>query len=113
MRRARSASLHIAARRSGHLATGVEPKEVNRGSKVTSFTIAVDRNAEEAEVALLRQAGSHRVAAGTRRKGHGAEKGEPSRGPVPKTLWRVNQLKQTSGTADTRQEKSSFPMEGS
>jgi len=45
----------MAARTSGHLATGVEPKEVNRGSKVTSFIIAVDRNAEEAEVALLRQ----------------------------------------------------------
>jgi hypothetical protein len=38
----------------GRLATDVEVKEVNGGSKVSSFILAVDRNAEEAEVALLR-----------------------------------------------------------
>jgi single-stranded DNA-binding protein len=41
----------------GRLATDVEVKEVNGGSKVSSFILAVDRNAEEAEVGLLR----HRV----------------------------------------------------
>ena len=39
----------------GRLATDVEVKEVNGGSKVTSFLLAVDRNAEEAEVAFLQQ----------------------------------------------------------
>ena len=38
----------------GRLATDVEVKEVDRGSKVSSFILAVDRNAEEAEVAFLR-----------------------------------------------------------
>jgi single-stranded DNA-binding protein len=37
----------------GRLATDVEVKEVNGGSKVTSFIIAVDRNAEEADSAFL------------------------------------------------------------
>jgi len=39
----------------GRLATDVEVKEVNGGSKVSSFILAVDRNAEEADFALLRQ----------------------------------------------------------
>jgi len=38
----------------GRLASDVEVREVNGGSKVSSFILAVDRNAEEAEVALLR-----------------------------------------------------------
>jgi single-stranded DNA-binding protein len=33
----------------GRLATDVEVKEVNGGSKVSSFILAVDRNAEEAD----------------------------------------------------------------
>ncbi|MBN1459646.1 MAG: single-stranded DNA-binding protein [Armatimonadetes bacterium] len=37
----------------GRLATDVEVKEVNGGSKVSSFILAVDRNAEEADYALL------------------------------------------------------------
>lgn len=41
----------------GRLATDVEVKEVNGGSKVSSFILAVDRNAEEAGVALP----AHRV----------------------------------------------------
>jgi single-stranded DNA-binding protein len=39
----------------GRLATDVEVKEVNGGSKVSSFILAVDRNAEEADFALLQQ----------------------------------------------------------
>ena len=46
----------------GRLATDVEVKEVNGGSKVTSFLLAVDRNAEEAEVAFLQ----HRLLAQSR-----------------------------------------------
>jgi single-stranded DNA-binding protein len=41
----------------GRLPTDVEVKEVNGGSKVSSFILAVDRNAEEAEAALLRHLG--------------------------------------------------------
>ncbi len=41
----------------GRLATDVDVKEVNGGSKVSSFILAVDRNAEEAGVALLRRLG--------------------------------------------------------
>lgn len=37
----------------GRLATDVEVKEVNGGSKVSSFILAVDRNAEEADFAIL------------------------------------------------------------
>jgi len=37
----------------GRLATDVEVKEVGEGSKVSSFILAVDRNAEEADFALL------------------------------------------------------------
>jgi single-stranded DNA-binding protein len=37
----------------GRLATDVDVKEVTGGSKVCSFILAVDRNAEEAEFALL------------------------------------------------------------
>jgi single-stranded DNA-binding protein len=44
-------SLHLI----GRLATDVEVKEVNGGSKVSSFILAVDRNAEEADFALLQQ----------------------------------------------------------
>ena len=33
----------------GRLATDVDFKELNEGSKVSSFTLAVDRNAEEAD----------------------------------------------------------------
>ena len=33
----------------GRLATDVEVKEVGEGSKVSSFILAVDRNAEEAD----------------------------------------------------------------
>jgi hypothetical protein len=39
----------------GRLATDVEVKQVNGGSKVSSFILAVDRNAEEADYALLLQ----------------------------------------------------------
>ncbi len=39
----------------GRLATDVELKEVDGGSEVASFVLAVDRNAEEADFALLRQ----------------------------------------------------------
>ncbi len=38
----------------GRLATDVEVKEVNGGSKVSSFILAVDRNAEEADFAIPR-----------------------------------------------------------
>jgi single-stranded DNA-binding protein len=41
----------------GRLATDVEVKEVNGGSKVSSFILAVDRNAEEADFAILRRQG--------------------------------------------------------
>jgi single-stranded DNA-binding protein len=37
----------------GRLATDVEVKEVNGGSKVSSFILAVDRNQEEADFAIL------------------------------------------------------------
>jgi len=40
----------------GRLATYVEVKEVNGGSKVSSFILAVDRSAEEADYAFLRRA---------------------------------------------------------
>jgi hypothetical protein len=40
----------------GRLATDVEVKEVNGGSKVSSFILAVDRNAEESDLALLQPA---------------------------------------------------------
>jgi hypothetical protein len=36
----------------GRLATDVEVKEVNGGSKVSSFILAVDRNQDEADFAL-------------------------------------------------------------
>jgi single-stranded DNA-binding protein len=39
----------------GRLATDVDVKEVNGGSKVSSFILAVDRTAEEADFAILRQ----------------------------------------------------------
>jgi hypothetical protein len=38
----------------GRLATDLEVKEVNGGSKVSSFILTVDRTAEEADFALLR-----------------------------------------------------------
>lgn len=38
----------------GRPATDVEVKEVNRGSKVSSFILAVDRSSDEAESAFLR-----------------------------------------------------------
>jgi hypothetical protein len=37
----------------GRLATDVDVKEVNGGSKVSSFILAVDRTAEEADFAIL------------------------------------------------------------
>jgi single-stranded DNA-binding protein len=37
----------------GRLATDVEVKEVNGGSKVSSFILAVDRSADEADFAIL------------------------------------------------------------
>ena len=37
----------------GRLATDVEVKEVNGGPEVSSFILAVDRNAEEADFAIL------------------------------------------------------------
>ena len=37
----------------GRLATDVEVREVSGGSKVSSFILAVDRNAEEARLAIL------------------------------------------------------------
>ncbi len=39
----------------GRLATDMEVKEVGEGSKVSSFILAVDRNAEEAGLAILRR----------------------------------------------------------
>jgi single-stranded DNA-binding protein len=36
----------------GRLATDVDVKEVNGGSKVSSFILAVDRSADEADFAL-------------------------------------------------------------
>jgi hypothetical protein len=39
----------------GRLATDVDVEEVNGGSKVSSLILAVDRNAEEADFAILRQ----------------------------------------------------------
>jgi single-stranded DNA-binding protein len=39
----------------GRLATDVDVKEVNGGSKVSSFILAVDRDQEEADFALLLQ----------------------------------------------------------
>jgi single-stranded DNA-binding protein len=39
----------------GRLAADVEVKEVGEGSKVPSFTLAVDRKAEEARSAILQQ----------------------------------------------------------
>jgi single-stranded DNA-binding protein len=39
----------------GRLATDVDVKEVNGGSKVSSFILAVDRTQEEADFAFLRQ----------------------------------------------------------
>ena len=42
-------SLHLI----GRLATDMEVEEVNGGSKVSSFILAVDRNAEEADFAIL------------------------------------------------------------
>lgn len=41
----------------GRLATDVDVKEVNGGSKVSTFILAVDRSAEEARLAILQ----HRV----------------------------------------------------
>jgi hypothetical protein len=38
----------------GRLATDVDVKEVNGGSKVSSFILAVDRTNEEADFAILR-----------------------------------------------------------
>jgi single-stranded DNA-binding protein len=37
----------------GRLATDVDVKEVNGGSKVSSFILAVDRSADEADFAIL------------------------------------------------------------
>ncbi len=37
----------------GRLATDIDIKEVTGGSKVSSFILAVDRNAEEADFCLL------------------------------------------------------------
>ena len=48
----------------GRLATDVEVKEVNGGSKVTSFIIAVDRNAEEADFFRIKAWNSQAEAAG-------------------------------------------------
>ena len=48
----------------GRLATDVDMKEVTGGSKVCSFILAVDRNAEEAEFALLQQRMTRRSTVG-------------------------------------------------
>ena len=47
-------SVHLIER----LATDVDVKEVNGGSKVSSFILAVDRSADEADFALLRDDGA-------------------------------------------------------
>jgi hypothetical protein len=52
----------------GRLATGVEVKEVNGGSKVSSFILAVDRNAEEADIFRIKAWNSQAEAAGTNRR---------------------------------------------
>ncbi len=44
----------------GRLATDVEVKEVNGGSKVSSFILAVDRNAEEADFFRIKSLGTRR-----------------------------------------------------
>jgi single-strand DNA-binding protein len=48
----------------GRLATDVEVKEVNGGSKVSSFILAVDRNAEEADFFRIKAWNSQAEAAG-------------------------------------------------
>lgn len=48
----------------GRLATDVEVKEVNGGSKVSSFILAVDRSAEEADFFRIKAWNSQAEAAG-------------------------------------------------
>jgi single-stranded DNA-binding protein len=48
----------------GGLATDVDVKEVNGGSKVSSFILAVDRNAEEADFAFCDDRAEHIATAG-------------------------------------------------
>jgi single-strand DNA-binding protein len=48
----------------GRLATDVEVREVNEGSKVSSFILAVDRNAEEADFFRIKAWNSQAEAAG-------------------------------------------------
>lgn len=48
----------------GRLATDVDVKEVNGGSKVSSFILAVDRNAEEADFFRIKAWNSQAEAAG-------------------------------------------------
>jgi single-strand DNA-binding protein len=48
----------------GRLATDVEVKEVHGGSKVSSFILAVDRNAEEADFFRIKAWNSQAEAAG-------------------------------------------------
>ena len=45
----------------GRLADDVNAKEVNGGSKVASFILAVDRSADEADFAILRHTGRSRA----------------------------------------------------
>jgi len=51
----------------GRLATDVEVKEVNGGSKVSSFILAVDRNAEEADFFRIKAWNSQAEASETNR----------------------------------------------
>ena len=51
----------------GRLATDVEVKEVNGGSKVSSFILAVDSNAEEADFFRIKAWNSQAEAAGASR----------------------------------------------
>ncbi|MHB8867494.1 MAG: single-stranded DNA-binding protein [Thermoleophilia bacterium] len=49
----------------GRLATEIDLKEVTGGSKVSTFILAVDRNAEEADLRILPTVGrSSRIPAG-------------------------------------------------
>lgn len=62
----------------GRLATDVEVKEVNGGSKVSSFILAVDRNAEEADFFRIKAWNSQAEAAEANRS--------PLSPPNPHTL---------------------------
>ena len=69
----------------GRLATDVEVKEVNGGSKVSSFILAVDRNAEEADFFRIKAWNSQAEAA-SRRPGPAASRSTHPCGAPPTRL---------------------------